>query len=171
MSRDNLAADAIKTFSLNLDKHELSKNKNDYYKEIIENKIEPIQNSIEFLKKLDKDQFKIGLASSTSKKIIEKQLKAIGIYDSFDVIVSGEDDVHNNKPYPDIYLFVADRLNIKAEDCIVIEDSLIGIKSAKNACMKCIALRTKYNEEKDLSEADEIVDNLLNINFNIESKQ
>jgi HAD superfamily hydrolase (TIGR01509 family) len=114
-------------------------------------------------------KFVLAIASSTPKAAIELILKKLGIRDYFSVIISGY-QVKNPKPYPDIYLAVAEKLKLKPKECIAIEDSPNGVKSAKNAGMKCIALKNKYTDEKELKQAgadilvsslDEITDKLL----------
>ena len=82
----------------------------------------------------------------------------------FDVIVTFE-DCEKRKPHPESYLITAKKLNLNPDDCIVIEDSPVGIESAKKAGMKCIAVLNKYTKKQDLSKADIIIDspNKLNI--------
>jgi len=116
-----------------------------------------------------KKNFVLAIASSTPKNGIELILDTLGIKDYFSVIVSGY-DVKNPKPHPDIYLAAAEKLKLKPEECIAIEDSPNGVKAAKNAGMKCIALKNKYADDTELkksgadmlvSSLDEITDKLL----------
>jgi len=73
------------------------------------------------------------ICSSANKKKIRHNLRVLGMHaDDFDAVVSGE-DVTRNKPDPEIYLTGAAILGISAKDCIVVEDSLSGIRSGKAA--------------------------------------
>jgi beta-phosphoglucomutase-like phosphatase (HAD superfamily) len=54
-------------------------------------------------------------------------------------------------------LITAKKLKVNPKDCLVIEDSEVGVSSAKKAGMKCIALLHKYNKNQDLSKADLII--------------
>lgn len=77
----------------------------------------------------------------------------------FDVIVSGN-DVQAKKPSPDIYFETLKRLELPSNDCIVIEDSLVGIQAAINARLYVIALK-ENRFSVDQSKADCIVNDLI----------
>lgn len=65
------------------------------------------------------------------------------------------DDVTHTKPNPEPYLKAVGKLNLKAEDCLVIENAILGIQSAKAAGCLCYALETTLTKA-NLSQADEI---------------
>lgn len=72
----------------------------------------------------------------------------------FDSVISGE-NVNNNKPAPDIYLQSVQKLGLRSEQCVVIEDSTIGISAAKSAGIKTWAV--KYPQYKiDQGQADRV---------------
>jgi beta-phosphoglucomutase-like phosphatase (HAD superfamily) len=81
-----------------------------------------------------KDNFKIVLATMSHLPEAKKVLDAIGIAEIFDHVLTRE-DVNNGKPDPEIYLKAKELLKIKASECLVIEDSVNGIKAALNAQM------------------------------------
>jgi len=91
-----------------------------------------------------------------------KVLELLNIKNYFDTIVSGE-DVKNGKPAPDIFLLTCQKLKVKPEECIAIEDSQNGVLSAKNGNLKCIAVPTSLTKHMDFSKADYIIDNLIKI--------
>ncbi len=66
--------------------------------------------------------------------------------DLFAVILVGE-DVKRLKPYPDIFLEAARRMNVEASTCCVIEDAINGVQAAKAAGMRCIAVTTSFPAE------------------------
>jgi len=72
--------------------------------------------------------------------------------------VSGE-EVERGKPFPDLFLEVAKRLQVDASKCIVIEDSLAGIKAAKAASALAVGIATTYSTKalKDVG-ADIVVE-------------
>lgn len=72
------------------------------------------------------------------------------------------DDVANGKPHPEPYLTGAEVLGVAPEACVVIEDAPSGVRAAKAAGMRAIAVATTYGA-KDLSEADVVVDLLTRI--------
>ena len=97
--------------------------------------------AMECLKYL-KTKYRIALASSTRKEIVLKQLKNASVLDYFEVIVTG-DMVSHSKPNPEIYIKACEELNILPQNCIAIEDSPNGLKSAFNAGLKTIMVPDK----------------------------
>ena len=88
-------------------------------------------------------QLKIGLASSSQMATIQAVLEACQIAPYFDQVVSGE-RFKESKPNPEIYFYIAEKLAVAPEKCLVIEDSFYGIKAAKSAGMTVIA----YQEDR-----------------------
>ncbi len=129
-------------------------------KDILKNKIEeyvPLRrNTKKFLKTLKSKGYKLGIGTSTVRKFTDNTIKQLGIEKYFDATVAG-DEVEIGKSDPEIYLKVAEKLKARPNGCVVIEDAPLGIKAAKNAGMKCIAIRNE-GFELDLSAADKIVD-------------
>src|SRR5207237_6272674 len=99
----------------------------------------------------------VSLASSSPMNWIDIVLDRFHFRSSFAVVVSAEDLPGEGKPSPAIYLLTAQRLGVKPEKCVVIEDSKNGVLSAKSAGMYCIGFRNGFNQEQDLSQADIIV--------------
>lgn len=81
----------------------------------------------------------LGLASSSNRPIIELVLERSGLAPCFAVVVSSE-EVERGKPAPDVYLAVARELGVDPKNCVAIEDSTNGIKSAVAAGMRTIAV-------------------------------
>ena len=81
----------------------------------------------------------LGLASSSNRPVIELVLERSALAPCFSVVVSSE-EVERGKPAPDVYLAVARGLGADSKDCVAIEDSANGIKSAVAAGMRTIAV-------------------------------
>jgi len=81
----------------------------------------------------------LGLASSSNRELIDLALAVSGLAQFFRVSVSSE-EVARGKPAPDVYLEAARRLGVPPERCAAIEDSRNGIRSAKAAGMRVIAI-------------------------------
>ena len=92
------------------------------------------------------------LAVCTSSDLVKMNinLKAIGLYDSFDALINGR-DIKNNKPAPDIYLKGAEMLGVSPSECLVVEDAKNGILAAKAAGMHNVALTTTFDREELIS--------------------
>jgi beta-phosphoglucomutase len=73
----------------------------------------------------------------------------------FDTVVTG-DDVTNSKPYPDPFLKAVELLKVRREECIIIENAILGVEAAKKAEIYCIGVPT-YLEPSQLERADLIV--------------
>ncbi|MBN2597188.1 hexitol phosphatase HxpB [Labilibaculum sp.] len=110
-----------------------------------------------FIEKLKTQKLKIGLATNSPNAIIPVVLKKLDIFHLFDSISSAEFEI-KGKPDPAIYFKAADKLGVKPEDCIVIEDSFTGMLAAKNARMTVVAF-TNGNKECDFEIADYIIEN------------
>jgi HAD superfamily hydrolase (TIGR01509 family) len=106
----------------------------------------------------------LAVASGALRHEIETILTTAGLMHHFKVIVSAE-DVEQGKPEPEIFLKALAMLNrhngdaIQAGECVVIEDSKEGIKGARRAGMKCLAVTNSHPAEL-LGEADAIVKSL-----------
>lgn len=130
------------------------------YASITPGKLSPLPGSREFIDKCIRKGLKIALASSADRVKIDINLRETGIPASlFQAIVNGL-DVERKKPFPDIYLAAGKLINLKPEDCLVVEDAVSGVEAAKRAGCKCLAVTTSF-KEKDLQKADWICHSLL----------
>ena len=104
---------------------------------------------------------KLGLASMNDRDVISNLLKITGTQRFLDVILTA-DDVSEPKPDPEIFLKCARKLRSSPERCVVVEDSVFGVKAAKTAKMGCIAVLTGVYSQEELKKAnpDLIVDSL-----------
>jgi HAD superfamily hydrolase (TIGR01509 family) len=99
----------------------------------------------------------LGLASSSSRQLIELVLAASGLAGCFRVTVSTE-EVPHGKPAPDAYLEVAARLGVDPADCAAVEDSSNGVRSAAAAGMRVIAIPARrYPLDDDAARAAAVV--------------
>jgi HAD superfamily hydrolase (TIGR01509 family) len=104
--------------------------------------------------------FVLGLASSSNRELIDAVLDAGGITGLFAATVSSE-EVAAGKPAPDVYLEAARRLGRAPVECVAIEDSHSGIRSAKAAGMRCVAIPNLHFPPGDaLAEADVVLGSL-----------
>jgi beta-phosphoglucomutase family hydrolase len=137
--------------------------KEQYYREMVQNKLKPLPGAIELIKSLKSKGFKLAVGSSGPPENVDLLLISLKIKDYFDAVITA-DDVEKGKPEPDVFLMVSNVLNIKPKDCIVIEDAPVGIEAAKRAGMKSIALTTTHDKE-ELQAAQIIMKDLSNISI------
>jgi HAD superfamily hydrolase (TIGR01509 family) len=83
--------------------------------------------------------FPLALASSSNREIFETVLELAGLAQCFHTTVSSE-EVERGKPAPDVYLEAARRLGVEPGRCAAVEDSHAGIRSAKSAGMRVMAI-------------------------------
>jgi HAD superfamily hydrolase (TIGR01509 family) len=130
--------------------------------DLYKKELKPIPGLTHLLEQLKGKGFLIALASSSPLRVINFVLDQFSLKGFFSAIVSGE-MVGRGKPYPDIYLYVADKLRVTPNECIVIEDSINGVRAAKRAGMRCIAIPDKRLPLDKFMEADVIVDRLSEV--------
>ena len=102
----------------------------------------PLEGVIETLHYLKSKKIPIGLATSSSSRLIKIVLDSLTIRSLFNFFHSAEMEQYG-KPHPAVYLTVAKKLAVLPEKCLVIEDSLNGIISAKAAKMKAVCIPEK----------------------------
>jgi HAD superfamily hydrolase (TIGR01509 family) len=107
------------------------------------------------------DAFPLALASSSNREVFEEVLELAGLAACFRATVSSE-EVERGKPAPDVYLEAARRLGVEPTRCAAVEDSHAGIRSAKSAGMRVVAIpNAAYPpDEEALELADEVVRSL-----------
>jgi HAD superfamily hydrolase (TIGR01509 family) len=107
------------------------------------------------------ERWPLGLASSSNRQIIDLVLQLGGLGPCFRATVSSE-EVERGKPAPDVYLEAARRLGIAPGGCAAVEDSHAGIRSAKAAGMRVVAIpNASYPpDEEALDLADAVVRSL-----------
>src|SRR6185436_5462101 len=115
------------------------------------------------------ESYPLAVASGALKREIELILEFGGLTDCFRAIVSAE-DVARSKPHPDPFLKACDLLNSLSEspishsECLVIEDSIHGVRAAREAGMRCLAVTNSYPREK-LALAHRVVESLTEISL------
>jgi len=105
--------------------------------------------------------FRLALASSSNRPVIDSVLDNAGLSTAFEVTVSSE-EVARGKPAPDVFLEAARRLDVPPECCAAIEDSANGLRAAHAAGMRVIAIpNRRYPPPADaLGLADVVVEDI-----------
>lgn len=117
--------------------------KEEFFKEIA--RLRFIAGARSFLKRLHKEKFRLALVTGTSRHELCRILPE-GLRGLFSVIVTGN-DVRHGKPHPEPYLKSLRQLKLKKADAVVIENAPFGIRSAKRAGLKCLAVETSLPKE------------------------
>jgi HAD superfamily hydrolase (TIGR01509 family) len=110
------------------------------------------------------ERWPLGLASSSNREVIELALELLGVADRFAATVSSE-EVARGKPAPDVYLEAARRLGIDPARAAAVEDSHNGIRAAKAAGMRVLAIPNRRFPPGDdaLADADQVLETLAEL--------
>jgi HAD superfamily hydrolase (TIGR01509 family) len=113
------------------------------YREISRGQLAPLDGLVTLLDRLDANGIVAGVATSGPRKNVAHTLAEIGLADRFRAIARG-DQVERGKPAPDVFLHAARLLGVDPADCLAFEDAPLGVASARNAGMYCIAVTSTY---------------------------
>ena len=140
---------------------EIVKHKNTNYKRIAEAGEIPLRPGVErILREVHASDVRMGIATTTTPQNVDALLLGnIGgdVLNWFEVIAAG-DIVPDKKPAPDIYTYAMEKMNLKPEECLAVEDSENGVKSAQAAGIPVLVIKSEYSDGHDLSGAKLLVD-------------
>jgi len=108
--------------------------------------VEPIE-AIVSIAREHHGKLPMGVGSGSRRDVVQRILKRIKLDDVFDCVV-GAEDTAKHKPEPDVFLEVARRLNVPAENCRVYEDADLGVEAAKRANMECFDVRDVHTPRR-----------------------
>src|SRR5581483_1843342 len=120
--------------------------------------LDVLPGAVEAVRRLSK-RYLSTVVSGSSRGEVEMCLRALGVLDCFPWFI-GAEDTSRGKPSPDGYLLAATRLAVAPADCLVVEDSTAGIRAARAAGMRCVAVRAGNFAHQPQDEADVVLDTL-----------
>lgn len=141
-----------KKYHSELSAEQILKLRYDVAQDYLKNKVDYKPYADEFIRKLKEENFVLAIASTTRRdnmRIYQKQneniMKKAAIDDYFSLVLTRE-DVKEMKPNPEVFLKVVEELKVKKEECLIFEDTLVGVEAAKNAGMEVVAMYDKYSD-------------------------
>lgn len=153
----------IKRFELPIDTEEGLQKTEEIEKEYFKRGVDLKEGAVDLLKYLKNHQYKIALATSSTKERALDVLRFYHIEDYFDEMVFGY-EVKLGKPNPDIFLKACEKVNELPEDCLVLEDSEAGIQAAYYAHIPVICVPDMKEPGKQFEEMTEcMVSSLLKV--------
>lgn len=140
------------------------------YLTLVKENLHVYAGTLDLLSKLEEEDVSIALASSADVIKVKANLKVAEIpFETFKTVITGEDVVHK-KPSPEIFLKAAEGLKVHSSRCIVVEDAVNGIRAAKAAGMKCIAIASTFSKELLQAEKpDCVVDSIKEVYWALKS--
>ena len=100
--------------------------------------LELIPNALELITKSKEAGLKTGLVTASGRELMNSALTRFP-ENSFDIAIS-RDDVANSKPHPEPYLMAAERLKVKIDECLVLEDSMTGVRAGLDSGAQVVAI-------------------------------
>jgi len=159
----NTFKEALKTVNITLDDEtldELVKKKIKIQIELTEN-VNLFEGTVDLLNSLH-NRVKIALATMSNREVVNKLLSEKRVRKYFEVVITA-DEVLQPKPNPEVFLECAKKLKCLPEKCVVIEDSVFGVKAAKKAKMKCIVIPSgTYSIEELGDQKPDLIVNSIN---------
>jgi len=121
--------------------------------------LRPLPGLVELLSAASRVGLKLAVATSSEKRWVDLLLSRYNLQNYFSTIITSE-NINKGKPNPEIYLKAVAAVGYPAERCLVLEDALNGIKSAKAAGCLAVAVPNQYTKDQDFSLANLVVDSL-----------
>ncbi len=138
----------------------LHKRKTDIFIEMIESGQLPLRPGIHrIMREANQQRLTLGVCTTSAERAAQAVVKNVLNDIRFDFVLAG-DVVKNKKPDPEIYLLALEKSGHEPEECVVFEDSSVGVKAAKGAGMNVVATVNEYTRNEDLSLADIIISSL-----------
>jgi HAD superfamily hydrolase (TIGR01509 family) len=137
-----------------------------YYQGLVEAEDLELMPGVEAWFQFLKDHgYQMIIASSSYIPVIEHIYQRFNLDQYMEGYVDGN-SIENGKPAPDIFLKAAEKLGVKAEECLVIEDSEHGVNGAHRAGAKVVAFNRAQDQSQDFSNADLIIEEYNQENLN-----
>lgn len=121
----------------------LAERKRAHYTRLAGRGVQAIAGVSDFVGELERLGVKRAVATSATRRDVERLLGELGLHERFDVVVAA-DDVRWGKPNPEVYLLAAQGLALRPSQCLVFEDALVGVHAARNAGMRVIGVTTAH---------------------------
>ncbi|PIO04231.1 hypothetical protein COT48_01510, partial [Candidatus Woesearchaeota archaeon CG08_land_8_20_14_0_20_47_9] len=153
----------VEKHNLLIDAEMVRADKKRLYDELIKDELELMPGAA-FLTEQLVGKYRLCVASSSRIESVNACLQKFDLHTRFEMVISDAEEVRG-KPYPDIFLRAAELMNVRPEECLVIEDSIAGLKAAKAAGMRCIICPDSFSNIPlpEFNEADHLVTNLRDV--------
>jgi HAD superfamily hydrolase (TIGR01509 family) len=138
--------------------YRLARRKRDHYARLSRQGVRAVAGVSDFVADLARRRMPMAVGTSASAYDVDHLLRSLGLLEHFPVVVTA-DDVTFGKPDPEVYVLAARRLRADPAQCIVFEDSIVGIHAARAAGMRAIGVATAYSEaELKAAGAERVID-------------
>ena len=135
MTLPNTVRELNVQFGLMLDPEGVTASQREEYERFLHT-VQPITEVVELARRVAVSR-PVSVASGGERQVVRRTLELIGLGQTFSVVVTAEDVTHG-KPAPDMFLLAAERMGVPASECVVFEDSVLGLEAAKRAGMASV---------------------------------
>lgn len=152
------------TFNIRAEIEEMMLRRRDIARDFYAERIPIFESAPQVLAALKKQNFTLGLATSSIADLVLPFLKRHDLNQYFDAFTTGE-EVEHGKPAPDIYLAAAHKANAEPQRCLVVEDALAGLQAGRAAGMTTVAIPDARWVDVSLfpDRADGVLDDLVQL--------
>lgn len=154
-------------YKSNLTKEEIRAKRYKIADDYLKNKVKYKPDAEKVLYYLKEKGYILAIASTTLKHCIDiyttenkNLIEKANFKDIFDIILT-KDDVKSKKPNPEVHQKIMQKFNVRPEECLIIEDALIGVEAAKNAGIEVAVMYDKY-ADGDREEINRMADYIFN---------
>jgi len=125
-------------FGYGLDVEETAGQKEALYEELLP-QAQPVERVMALVEEYH-GRYPLAVASGGIRRLVDRTIQALGLSHRFQAVCTAE-DVERGKPAPDLFLLAAEKLQVPAPDCVVFEDSDLGLQAAVSAGMQAVDVR------------------------------
>jgi HAD superfamily hydrolase (TIGR01509 family) len=155
-------------FHLSASAEALARQRNDLFLASLPGRVEAMPGLRELMAEIGRRRLRCALATSGECRYVDTAMRELKLDGVFDAMVVAE-DVTRGKPSPDVYLLVAQRLGLPPARCLVLEDAPNGVRAAKSAGMKCVAVPNDMTRSLDLAGTDAILPSLVAVRESLDT--
>ena len=134
--------------------------------ELLSHAVEPLPGAKETIARLKAIPVPVGVASASLRQWVDATLLGIGLDSEIDATASAS-EVEHAKPAPDLYLLAAEKLGVPARECVAVEDTRTGVRSAKAAGMYAVQVRAASTALPPIDEADAVIETYAEFDFSL----
>jgi len=125
----------------------LADRKRDHYVRLARHGLPTVRGVTAFLDEVVAAGIPCAVATSASRFDVDRLLGRLGLRERFDAVVTAE-DVRLGKPDPEVYLLAARGIGVPPRECLVFEDSVVGVQAARRAGMRVIGVATAHTADE-----------------------
>ncbi len=124
--------------------------------------LEPMAGLHDLLLWLEREKYRIAIASSSRPEQVELIIRNLNLFHHFEIFV-GNDGSLKPKPAPDVYSLALEKLGVRAQETLALEDSSSGVRAAHAAGLYVIAIPNLFTRHQDFSHADLMLSDLIQV--------